>query len=52
VLLRGWAVERFFAWVNHNRRLAKDFGRSIASAAAFLYGACVMLLAGRLARSG
>ena len=37
VLPRHWVVERFLARINRNRRLAKDFGRTIASAAAFLY---------------
>ena len=41
---RRWVVERFFAWINRNRRLAKDFEATIASATAFLYAACVMLL--------
>jgi transposase len=52
VLPRRWVVERFFAWINRNRRLAKDFEATINSATAFLYAACVMLLARRLARSG
>jgi transposase len=51
VLPRRWVVERFFAWINRNRRLAKDFEATIASATAFLYIACVMLLIRRLARS-
>ena len=50
VLPRRWVVERFFAWINRNRRLAKDFEATIASATAFLYAACVMLLIRRLAR--
>ena len=25
VIARRWVVERFFAWINRNRRLAKDF---------------------------
>ena len=50
VLPRRWVVERFFAWINRNRRLAKDFEATITSATAFLYAACVMLLARRLAR--
>ena len=41
VLPRRWVVERFSAWINRNRRLAKDFEGSIASANAFLYAACV-----------
>ena len=51
VLPRRWVVERFFAWINRNRRLAKDFEGTIASATAFLYAASVMLLTRRLARS-
>jgi len=51
VLPRRWVVERFFAWISRNRRLAKDFEATIASATAFLYAACVMLLTRRLARS-
>lgn len=48
---RRWVVERFFAWINRNRRLAKDFEATIASAKAFLYAASIMLLVRRLARS-
>ena len=48
---RRWVVERFFAWINRNRRLAKDFEATIASARAFLYAASVMLLVRRLART-
>ena len=49
---RRWVVERYFAWLNRNRRLAKDFEVSIASATAFLYAASAMMLIRRLARSG
>jgi transposase len=49
VLPRRWVVERFFAWINRNRRLAKDFEASIDSAKAFLYAASVMLLIRRIA---
>jgi putative transposase len=51
VLPRRWVVERFFAWINRNRRLSKDFEGTIASATAFLYAASVMLLTRRLARA-
>jgi transposase len=51
VLPRRWVVERFFAWINRNRRLAKDFEATIASAQAFLYAASVTLLTRRLART-
>ncbi len=50
LLPRRWVVERFHAWVNGNRRLARDFEGTIASAEAFLYAAAVMLLLRRLAR--
>ncbi len=48
---RRWVVERCFAWLNRNHRLAKDFEATIASVTAFLYAASVMLLIRRLARS-
>jgi transposase len=50
VLPRRWVVERFFAWINRNRRLAKDVEATIKSAAAFLYAAAAMLMVRRLAR--
>jgi putative transposase len=48
---RRWVVERLFAWLGRNRRLAKDFEATIDSARAFLYAASVMLLVRRLARA-
>lgn len=50
VLPRRWVVERTFAWLNRNRRLAKDFERSIASATAWLFMASVQFLARRIAK--
>ena len=50
VLPRRWVVERFLAWINRNRRLAKDFEATLASATAFLYAAAAMLLLRRVAR--
>lgn len=47
---RRWVVERTFAWINRNRRLAKDFEHSIRSATAFLYAAAAMVLVRRIAR--
>ena len=47
---RRWVVERCFAWLGRNRRLARDFEATIASATAFLYAAAVSLLARRIAR--
>ena len=48
---RRWVVERFFAWIGRNRRLAKDFEATIDSARAFLYVASVTLLVRRIARA-
>ena len=49
LLPRRWVVERTLAWLNRNRRLAKDFETSIASAKAWVYIASVQLLIRRLA---
>jgi transposase len=46
---RRRVVERTFAWLNRNRRLAKDFEASIASAKAWVYIASLQLLTRRLA---
>ena len=50
LLPRRWVVERTFAWLNRNRRLAKDFERTIESATAWLFLASVQLLTRRIAR--
>ncbi len=47
---RRWVVERSFAWLGRNRRLAKDFERTIASETAWLLLASVQILTRRLAR--
>jgi len=51
LLPRRWVVERTIAWLNRNRRLAKDFEATIESAQAWLMIASVKLLARRLART-
>src|SRR5271168_1039877 len=51
LLPRRWVVERTIAWLNRNRRLAKDFEATIASAEAWLMIASVKLLSRRLARA-
>jgi len=51
VLPRRWVVERTFAWLNRNRRLAKDFEQSIRSAEAWIFIASIRLLTRRLARA-
>src|SRR3546814_13094783 len=47
---RRWIVERTFAWIHRNRRLAKDFERTIKSATALLYAAAAIVLIRRIAR--
>ena len=49
LLPRRWVVERTLAWLNRNRRLAKDFETTIASATAWLFCASVQLLTRRTA---
>jgi transposase len=51
VLPRRWVVERPLAWLNRNRRPAKDFEASIASAKALVYVASVQLVMRRVACS-
>lgn len=51
LLPRRWVVERTFAWLNRNRRLAKDFEATIESAVTWLYIASVKLMSRRLARA-
>ncbi len=51
VLPRRWVVERTFAWLNRNRRLAKDFEATLESALAWLFLASVKLLMRRLGRT-
>jgi putative transposase len=48
---RRWVIERTFAWFGRNRRLAKDFEKTIASAEAWILMASVKLLSRRLART-
>ena len=51
ILPRRWVVERTLAWLNRNRRLAKDFEASIESAKAWVYVASLQLIVRRIACS-
>jgi putative transposase len=51
LLLRRWVVERTFAWLNRNRRLAKDFERTIESATAWLFLASIQMITRRIVRT-
>jgi putative transposase len=48
---KRWVIERTFAWLGRNRRLAKDFETTIASAEAWITIASVRVLSRRLARA-
>lgn len=50
VLPKRWIVERTFAWLGINRRLAKDFERYAETALCFIYTAMIKLMSRRLAR--
>jgi transposase len=51
LLPRRWVVERTIAWLNRNRRLAKDFEATIESATAWIMVASIKLLSRRIARA-
>jgi putative transposase len=48
---KRWVVERTLAWFGRNRRLAKDFEATIASAEAWVTIASIRLLSRRLAKA-
>jgi transposase len=47
-LPKRWIVERTFAWISRNRRLARDFERYATTVIAFIRIAMIIML-GRLA---
>ena len=51
VLPKRWIVERTFAWISRNRRLARDFERYARKAAAFVRLAMIRLMLRRLSAS-
>ena len=50
VLPRRWVVERSFAWIGRNRRLAKDYERKVQTSECLMKVAMIRLMLGRLAR--
>lgn len=50
VLPRRWVVERTFAWMGRNRRLAKDFEKIVETSTAYLEVAMIQLMIRRLAK--
>jgi putative transposase len=51
VLPRRWVVERSFSWIDHNRKMSKDYERLAATSEAFVYAAMSRLMVRRLARA-
>jgi hypothetical protein len=51
VLPRRWVVERTFAWIGHNRRMARDYERLCATGEALVYASMTRLMVRRLARA-
>ena len=49
VLPKRWIVERTFAWISRNRRLARDFERYAPTVAAFVRLAMIRIMLRRLA---
>lgn len=50
VLPKRWIVERTFAWIGRNRRLARDFERHARKVAAFVRLAMIRIMLRRLAK--
>src|SRR6516225_5537961 len=49
ILSKRWIVERTFAWISRNRRLARDFERYATTVAAFVRLAKIRIMLRRLA---
>ena len=52
LLPRRWVVERTFGWLNHNRRLSKDYEVLPETAEAMIQLAMIHVIARRLASQG
>jgi transposase len=50
VLPKRWIVERTFAWIARNRRLARDFERYASTAVAFVRLAMIRIMLRRLTK--
>jgi transposase len=50
VLPKRWIVERTFAWISRNRRLARDYERFARTVAAFIRLAMIRIMLRRLTK--
>jgi transposase len=50
VLPKRWIVERTFAWISRNRRLARDFERYASTTVAFIRLAMIRIMLRRLTK--
>jgi transposase len=50
VMPKRWIVERTFAWISRNRRLARDFERYASTVVAFVRLAMIRIMLRRLTR--
>jgi transposase len=48
-LPRRWIAERTFAWISHNRRMAKDYEGLCSTGEAFIHASMTRLMVRRLA---
>ena len=51
VLPRRWVAERTFSWIDHNRRMSKDYEKLTETSEALIYIAMSRLMVKRLAGS-
>jgi putative transposase len=49
ILSKRWIVERTFAWLVRQRRLARDYERLPETSESFIYAAMIQLMLRRLA---
>ncbi len=51
ILPRRWVVERTFSWLNHHRRLSKDYEQLVDTSETFIYIVMIRIMLRRLAKS-
>jgi transposase len=50
-LPKRWVAERTFAWISHNRRMAKDYERLCSTGEALVYASMTRMMVRRLVRA-